>query len=243
MLSQPGRENSVARWSILIDWLLPVAVLVGLTIPFWTTNLDLELANRFYSPGLGWPHGNDQPWSALKHYGVIPAWILSLSALGVFVSSLWSGRTRGYRRPALFLVLAMIIGPGLIVNDVFKENWGRPRPHDVVQLGGDRAYVEPWVKSPKQGGTSFPSGHAATAFYLLVPYFLLRRRAPRKALGILALGLCYGSLMGLARMVQGDHFLSDVLWSLGFVYLTGLALSYVMGFERRFVPAATHRSS
>jgi membrane-associated PAP2 superfamily phosphatase len=29
-------------------------------------------------------------------------------------------------------------------------------------------------------------------------------------------------------MVQGDHFASDVLWSLGFVYLTGLALSYLI---------------
>jgi membrane-associated PAP2 superfamily phosphatase len=98
----------------LIDCLIPVVVFVSLTIPFWTTRLDLTLAHGYYAPGVGWPQGADQPWVALKHYGVVPAWVLSLGALGVLVSSWWSTRLRGMRRPALFLVLVMIVGPGLI---------------------------------------------------------------------------------------------------------------------------------
>ncbi|WP_321495089.1 hypothetical protein [uncultured Desulfobacter sp.] len=31
--------------------------------------------------------------------------------------------------------------------------------------------------------------------------------------------------MGLGRIVQGAHFASDVLWSAGFVYYTGLSLA------------------
>jgi membrane-associated PAP2 superfamily phosphatase len=88
--------------------------------------------------------------------------------------------------------------------------------------------VAPWIKRPSQNGQSFPSGHAATAFYLLTPFFIFRRHARARAVGFLVLGLSYGALMGYARMVQGDHFASDVLWSLGFVYLTGLALSYLI---------------
>jgi membrane-associated PAP2 superfamily phosphatase len=48
------------------------------------------------------------------------------------------------------------------------------------------------------------------------------------SLFFVALGLGYGSLVGLARMLQGAHFLSDVLWALGFVYLTALASFYLL---------------
>jgi membrane-associated PAP2 superfamily phosphatase len=44
----------------------------------------------------------------------------------------------------------------------------------------------------------------------------------------LALGIGYGAFIGLVRMIQGAHFLSDILWSLGFVYLSALALFYAM---------------
>lgn len=221
-----------SRRIALLDWLLPGVVLVGLTIPFWTTRLDLSMAARFHTPATGWEQGSEQPWRALKHYGVMPAWVIGIGALGVFAASFRRRRARPHRRAALYLVLVLVIGPGVVVNDVFKENWGRPRPLDVVELGGDRAYVAPWVKSPKEMGGSFASGHAAMGFYLLVPYFLLRRRAPARALAVALAGLAYGSLMGLARMIQGAHFLSDVLWALGFVYLTGLACYYILGLHR-----------
>ena len=219
------------RFAIL-DWLVPIGFLVALTIPFWTTRLDLAVAERFQTSGGGWEQGATEPWRALKHYGVIPAWVIGVAALGIFAASFRRGEMRAHRRAALYLVLVLAIGPGLVVNDVFKENWGRPRPLDVVELGGDRPYVSPWVKSPKENGGSFASGHAAMGFYLLVPYFLLRRRSRAKALAFLIAGLGYGSLMGLARMIQGAHFLSDILWAFGFVYLTGLALLYAMGLHR-----------
>ena len=212
----------------LLDWTIPVALLTGLSIPMWTGDLDVRVATRFYAPGMGWPHGGEEPWRFLYHYGVVPAWVVAVSALGVLVASFRSPRWRRHRRAAAFLVLAMAVGPGVMVNDVFKEHWGRPRPRDLAAFGGDREYVRPLVKSPHENGNSFVSGHAATGFYLLTPYFLLRRRWKKRAVGVLGLGLAYGSLVGLARMTQGAHFLSDVLWALGFVYLTGLALFYVM---------------
>ncbi len=221
-----------ARSRVVLDWLVPVVLLAALTIPFFTTTLDMDVASRFYRPGVGWPLGGEQPWRALKQFGVIPAWLIGLSALGVFIASFWKRNARAYRRQALYLVLALALGPGVVVNDVFKKNWGRPRPRDVVELGGDRAYVEPWVKRPKEMGGSFASGHAAMGFYLLVPYFLVRRRSASRATAWVIAGLGFGSLVGFARMVQGAHFLSDVLWSLGFVYLTGLVLLYVMGLDR-----------
>jgi membrane-associated PAP2 superfamily phosphatase len=217
-----------SRRHIIIDWTVPTVVFVGLTIPFWVTDLDVSVARRFYVESAGWPHGSGQPWSFLYHYGVIPAWVVSVSALVVFAVSFRVRRFAAHRRSALFLVLVMIVGPGLLVNDLFKERWGRPRPKDLVEFSGEKRFVKVWIKSPPENGNSFASGHASTGFYLLTPYFLLRRRAKWWALFFVALGIGYGSFIGLARMIQGAHFLSDVLWALGIVYLTGLSFFYLL---------------
>ncbi len=46
-----------------------------------------------------------------------------------------------------------------------------------------------------------------------------------------AFAFCYGSIVGLARMYQGRHFLSDVVFSFFFVYITAEILYYRM-FEK-----------
>jgi membrane-associated PAP2 superfamily phosphatase len=46
------------------------------------------------------------------------------------------------------------------------------------------------------------------------------------------LGLAYGTVMGIGRMVQGGHFATDVLWAWGLTYLTGLILAYIFGFHK-----------
>ena len=215
---------------------IPVFLLAGLTIFLRGSDLDLTLQARFYVPGVGWPHGDEQPWRFLYDYGVIPAWIISVGALGVLVASIWKTALASRRRVAVFFVLVMVIAPGLVVNSIFKQNWGRPRPKDVVELGGDRAFVPVWDKGVAGQGNSFASGHAAMAFYLLVPWFLARRTRRRTALVWLALGLAYGTLMGIARMAQGAHFFSDVLWACGFVYLVALGTLYALGLHRRSLP-------
>ena len=222
----------MSRRAIFLDWTIPIVLLALFTVPFFTTDIDMRISRHFYVPGVGYPVGAKPVWHWFKYFGAIPPLVVSISALGVFIGSFIGPRMRAMRRGALFLVLAMALGPGLITNDVFKDHWGRPRPRDVVALGGSRDYVPPLVMSPRENGSSFASGHAATAFYLLTPYFLLRRRSRAKAALVFALGLTYGALMGYARVAQGAHFLSDVVWSLGIVYVSALTVYYVLRLHR-----------
>src|SRR6476619_7728679 len=37
-----------------------------------------------------------------------------------------------------FLISTMILAPGLLVNVLLKDHWGRPRPIDVTQFGGNQ---------------------------------------------------------------------------------------------------------
>jgi membrane-associated PAP2 superfamily phosphatase len=113
-----------------------------------------------------------------------------------------------------------------LVNVVYKEHWGRPRPEHVTAFGGDRPFLR--VLQPgSEPGHSFPSGHAAAGFYLIGPAFLIYRRRPRLAAALFVMGLMAGTTIGLGRIIQGRHFASDVLWSAGIVYFTALGLDYL----------------
>lgn len=220
--------------AMLLDFLLPLALLFILTSIIAVTRLDLLLEAYFYHPGEGWIHSEEYPWGFLYRYGVLPSMAIGLSSIILLVAGFFSARAYVYRKCAAFYLLLLLLGPGLLVNTCLKEHWGRPRPRQVTIFGGNCVFSEVWqpVERGKGNGMSFPSGHASVAFYLIAPYFVLRRSSPKRAALALTSGIGYGLLMGLARMVQGGHFPSDVLWAGGCVYLVGLALYYLLGMDR-----------
>lgn len=223
---------------IVLDWFLPVVFLTVATVYIRKSGIDVSLQTHFYKDNVGWIGGVQNPWLFLKTYGTGPALAMTIVSLGVLFASFWVKRIAGYRYVALFFVAVMLVGPGLIVNSVFKQHWGRPRPLDLQEFNRDSDFVEVWSLPVPGAGASFPSGHASVAFYLFTPYFVLRRRSWRWAAFFLALGLGYGTLMGVARMAQGAHFLSDIVWSAGFVYLTGLAFTYALRIDERAIGSA-----
>ena len=217
------RKEKLKR-SILISAL----VLLTLTIIFQTSNLEIRLLHLFYSPDKGWYLRYCQPWKFLYDYGPIPALVMAGAGFLVFVLSLFYKKLKTYSQYGLFLFLVMVIGPGIIVNAVLKEYWGRPRPRQIKEFNGNMNYLKIWQKGRARKGRSFPSGHASMGFYLFTPYFFLRKKRKRLAYFFLGLGLTSGTLIGLARMIQGAHFITDVIWSGGIVYFTSELLSELM---------------
>jgi membrane-associated PAP2 superfamily phosphatase len=134
----------------------------------------------------------------------------------------------------LFLAALLALGPGLIVNGIFKPYLCRPRPHQVTDFGGQQTFVAAWGMGTSVEGKSFPCGHASMGFYLMAPAFLLYRRHRRLAIGFVLLGLVCGTAIGLARIADGDHFPSDVLWAAGMVYLSGLGLAFLFQWVQQF---------
>ena len=124
-------------------------------------------------------------------------------------------------RKIIYVVLVLAFAPGLIVNATFKENWGRARPAEIKEFGGDKTFTPAFVLS-NQGGNSFSSGHGSAAFSVL-GFALLARK--RKELWI-ALALSYGVAVSFARVIGGGHFLSDNVTSFFVVYITTHMLYY-----------------
>lgn len=212
-------------------------ILVAATALITLTDLDRETARLFYLQGNGFVAGDRLPWRALYRYGEWPALLLAAGALFCLTTGFVWTRLRSYRQASLFLLLVYLLGPGLLVNGILKTHWDRPRPVDVVDFGGARPFVSlstPSFNGPE--GRSFPSGHASVAFYLASPWFLLRSTRRRAARLWLGAGLAYGGLVSLTRMVQGAHFLSDVLWSWGIVHLLGLLLAHWLRLDQPEVP-------
>ena len=199
------------------DWFPELAVLLGLglaaTIAFAATPLDVAAARWFYRAGAAdrWPLAKEPLWSAL--YGAAP-WIaasLVLAGLVVLAFGLVSRRDI-LRRQGIFLLLAVALGPGLIVNFIFKDHWNRPRPRDIVEFGGSLHYAPPLVPVG-EGGKSFPCGHCSVGFLYGAGWWVWKRWRPIWAWASLAVGIVAGFALGLGRMAAGGHFLSDVVWS------------------------------
>lgn len=184
-------------------------------------------------PQAGWVSKDVGIWKFLYDYAPIPAFCLAGGALITIALSFRIAALRAYRKVALFFILVLAIGPGLIVNTFFKEHWGRPRPRHIQEFSGKSPFLRVWEKGNFKNGNSFPSGHASVGFFLLSPYFILRKRSRYWALTCLSFGIGCGTLIGLARMIQGGHFASDVLWAGGVVYFTAVGVFYGLRLHRQ----------
>jgi membrane-associated PAP2 superfamily phosphatase len=217
---------------------IPLVLLLLATIIFRVTDVDLRLSQPFFVNQTSslkseshWPLRVAEPWKSLYYFGLYPGWIIGIGGILVFlISFIWS-KLEPYRDAGLFFFLMLALGPGLLINGIFKPYWGRPRPHQTLPFGGKQQYVPVGDRGSRPENYSFPSGHASMGFYLMAPGFVLYKRRRRLAAMFFALGLTSGIIMGLARIVAGSHFASDVLWSAGMVYFTGLGLSTLFHFD------------
>jgi lipid A 4'-phosphatase len=224
------KETSTYRSLWLPDLLGILLLAAAASLPFLTSALDIRLLSFFHHPGAGhpWPHEFDRGWRALYTFGAWPALITALTGLGILVAALYRPALARWRRQAALIFLTLVLGPGLFVNTLFKDHWGRPRPRQVTELGGTMNYQCFFEKGVPGRGKSFPCGHSSMGYYFVVFYFLTRRRHRRMALAALAGALAYGTLIGVARMAAGAHFASDVLWSAFFPAAVAWLLYYVI---------------
>jgi membrane-associated PAP2 superfamily phosphatase len=214
-------KQSIKDFSILI-FLLGI-----LTLVFRYTKLDILLENYFYSPEKGWVLQYRPVWDFIYRFGIYPGYILAFCGLIMISVSYWNRKYIRFRKASLVLVFALVVGPGIIVNLVLKDHMGRPRPREITAFGGTENYLCVCEKAKNNEGKSFPCGHCSMGFYLAIPYLFYRKRNKILARSILATGIGYGILIGIARMMAGGHFASDVVWAGGLTWAAALAGFYI----------------
>jgi lipid A 4'-phosphatase len=179
------------------------------------TNLDVGLSAYFYDPSAPekWFLKHTVPWIWLFRFGEYAVILPTIGAAVMLCGSLvWRSWAR-YRQPCLVLVLAVVLGPGVLVNGILKPFWGRVRPVRCTQFDGVGVYHPWWQPGGVGFGNSFPSGHAAIGYVSIAAAWMVPERRSRWRRLVVAAGLAYGTLLGVTRIIQGGHFASDVLWS------------------------------
>jgi lipid A 4'-phosphatase len=193
--------------------LLAVAIVAAAAFTIFP-DIDLWMSGLFYRPDSGF-YLKDS-WWAVAIYDSIPviAITVGVGSLLFLVGNLVRKRQVGpaSNRFLLFLLAALAVGPGLVVNAGFKDNWGRARPRDVTEFAGDRQFTPALQPTDQRDrNCSFVAGHPSVVYWLAALGFAVAagRRRNRIFLAAAALGL----VAGLGRIVQGGHFLSDVIFS------------------------------
>lgn len=208
-------------------WLYPLILMAVLT-PF-TPWLDLKFSSYFFDNK---HFVTGALTDSLFDYGVLPAQIVTLLAILLYLLSYVRGYWKFLRKACLVIILTMAVGEGFIVHAVLKDHWGRPRPKQVEQFGGQqefRPYYKPNFFNQPEPSKSFVCGHCGMGFFFLVFTVLGLRYQNKWMIGCgLAAGIGLGSVMGIARIAQGGHFLTDVLWSAYVIWLTAVVSDYLV---------------
>ncbi|MBB98162.1 MAG: phosphoesterase PA-phosphatase [Rhodobacteraceae bacterium] len=207
---------------LVIGAIVYIAVVSAFFLAF--PQVDQAASGLFYDTGAGFWAASDPLFMRLRELGPFLVKLVAVAALGVLVAAAAVPRLPDWMslRAPLFLLSTLALGPGVVVNAVFKNNWGRPRPNAVDLFGGDAPYVEVWrISDYCERNCSFVSGEASSGLWLVTLAFLA---PPRWRIGILCVVLPLCLALSANRVAFGGHFLSDTLLSWGITLLVILGL-------------------
>jgi lipid A 4'-phosphatase len=215
----------------LFFWVLGLSAAVALVPTLWM-GLDLRAAALFAGPtpaitSVHWW------WVELINWYVPAVFRGGIAvAMVVWLVATVRKQSKSLRLAMAFLVLAGILGPGMVVNWGFKDHWQRARPYQVENFGGTQQFTRAAVMTDQcNNNYSFVSGHVACGA-LFAALMLIHRR--RKVAWAVA-GSVSLLVIGFARMSDMAHWFSDVLWAypitLVTCWLTWQALQWVYAGE------------
>ncbi len=186
--------------------------------------LDIKFSSLFYKEDWGFPAAKI-PAVIFVHKFIsymVKGYVAALIAIFIINKLKKTNYFKLDNRTFIFLILALALGPGLVVNTIFKDNWGRARPSQIVNFGGENTFTPPFIIADQcEDNCSFVSGHSSVGFYIMAFAFIAGSTRKKQ---IMAAGIAAGSLLGLIRIAQGGHFLSDVIFCGFFVYFVSRIL-------------------
>ena len=165
-------------------------------------DLDLDLAGRFFDRASGHFIGAGQPGiEALRRLAMGLSWVFPAIGAASLALRPFLPRAPLLRpRAAVFVLLSFALGPGLLVNAVLKEHWGRPRPVAVTEFGGELAFVPWWDdRGGCRSNCSFVSGEGAAASTLAAAALAPPAWRPLAYAAALAFGAATGAIRDVGR--------------------------------------------
>ena len=165
-------------------------------------------------------------WIIYKIFGALPLLLVPLLiGLSIYFFFKYRNSNESFKKNIYtFLTLSLVLGPGVLVNTILKNNSiGRARPSQITEFGGSADFTRAFEYSGAcDKNCSFVSGHASMGFYFIALGWLFQSKR------WFYIGLAIGAIVGLTRIVQGGHFLSDTIFALWAVYWVNLGLGKLL---------------
>lgn len=208
------------------EWMVGVAGL-GVSIAVFAIwpGLDVWLTQFFYSAASHSFPANQSPWVHTLY--VATPWLTrTVFVVSCLVLLYFNVRPQSHllviQRRLLAWVIMAVVGLGVVVDWGLKDNVGRPRPEQLEIFGHSKPFVPAFELSAHcDVNCGFVSGHAAAGFSVMAwGMWSTWSRRKRWLLAATTAGL----VIGAVRIVQGGHFLSDVIFAGWAVWLSYQAI-------------------
>ena len=191
------------------------------------TNIDETIQNYFYNfKTHKWLiDRNLEPYKFIFYDGIKK--LLILIALS-FVIAFFIPKFKQYKKRLLIVILSAILIPLFI--GFLKKETNMPCPKNRIEYGGVYPKTKIWEHYPKNFHKPkikcWPAGHASGGFALMSLFFLFRKR--KYKIIALSLGISIGWLMGIYKMLIGDHFLSHTILTMEIAWFIILIIVYIV---------------
>ena len=190
---------------------------------FETTNSDIWVQNLFFN-------ASNQTWIIDKYeepyrfvfylfpkYSII---LLALSLIAFYFISCRRKYAKHFQKRLLVVIFSLIIVPSVIGG--LKATTNGACPAQIELYGGDVPYVKAFELMPESFESTkkykcFPAGHASGGFALMSLLFLFYRAKYQYIAVVVAASI--GWVMGIYKMLIGDHFLSHTLTTMTLSWL------------------------
>lgn len=215
---------------------LGLAVITAFGVFAIWPGIDLAISSLFYDPATGFAAIDQGPANALR----LAIWRASEAMLAAAIVAVIVGWVTGGnpltvpRRVWGYIVALYLLGPGLLADVILKPFWGRARPEDVAEFGGQLLFTPPHrIAGQCSRNCSFVAGEMAGAVALAVALTLilhaLRERIPTRYFRLTGMAILLLPLYaGFQRIAAGRHFLSDVIFATLVVLMVAVALRALM---------------
>jgi membrane-associated PAP2 superfamily phosphatase len=206
--------------------------------------LDLAVSRLFYETTTGFSEERSI-LQIVREAGIVAEWAFGTAVTAPLLLKVLFPQMRlpVPPRATLFVLGTFSLAPGLIVNGLLKAFWGRARPREILEFGGDTAFSPAWwISDQCDGNCSFVSGEASSAFCLVALTFLVRKEW-RPAVAVAT--TTFAASVSFTRIAMGGHFLSDVLiaWLITLCVMVALHRGVLKGLPPEFDHAVETRAA
>lgn len=212
-----------------MKYIIPLIIL-GIVL-YFTPEIDLAISALVFDETANFYLRNDPILRAIYKSVNLLAIVMAIGVIGAYLYQLYMNKRFKYfdKKSLVYIFMVFAFGSGVIVNLGLKQNFGRARPAEIVQFGGEKKFTPAAVVNWEYGKEcdSFSCGHCSFALGFIAFFFLFRN------IWVLIAALSYGLVVSMGRILQGGHFFSDFVFSWIVMLLTAKLLYDYMYVEER----------